>query len=66
MATKLQPWLDSIRREPRLRRARPCLPSDDLVRVIATGWVIIACTSAIIWERIAPAKVRARADAARL
>jgi hypothetical protein len=24
--------------------------------VIATGWVAIACTSAIIWERIAPPK----------
>src|SRR5215467_3763915 len=24
--------------------------------VIATGWVVIACTSAIIWERIAPPK----------
>jgi len=25
--------------------------------VIATGWVVIACTSAIIWERIAPAEI---------
>ena len=25
--------------------------------VIATGWVVIACTSAILWERIAPAEI---------
>jgi hypothetical protein len=33
--------------------------------VIATGWVVIACTSAIIWERIAPAEIHtlaARSD----
>jgi hypothetical protein len=27
--------------------------------VIATGWVVIACTSAILWERIAPAEIHA-------
>jgi hypothetical protein len=33
--------------------------------VIATGWLVIACTSAIIWERIAPAEIHtlaARSD----
>jgi hypothetical protein len=33
--------------------------------VIATGWVVIACTSAIIWERIAPTEIHtvaARSD----
>jgi hypothetical protein len=33
--------------------------------VIATGWVVIACTSAIIWERIIPAEIHtlaARSD----
>lgn len=29
--------------------------------VIATGWVVIACTSAIIWERIAPAEIHTSA-----
>ena len=29
--------------------------------VIATGWVVIACTGAIIWERYAPAQIRASA-----
>jgi hypothetical protein len=29
--------------------------------VIATGWVVIACTSAIIWERNAPAEIRTSA-----
>ena len=30
--------------------------------VIATGWVVIACTSAIIWERIAPAEIHTLAS----
>jgi hypothetical protein len=25
--------------------------------IIATGWVVITCTSAIIWERSAPAEI---------
>ena len=37
--------------------------------VIATGWVVIGCTSAIIWERNAPAEIHtsaARFPASRL